>query len=133
MNLERLSKPQRVAAVSMLVVVLGSFLPWVSVFGISVSGIRGDGAITLLLALAGLALLAVTAGVFGPAKDLGKAGAIAMIVLAGITVLIGLVDMSGMAAIGLYLTLFAGIGWLVGAIWDVVEVNNATTEGGSGH
>jgi hypothetical protein len=33
--------------------------------------------------------------------------------------LVGLIDMNGAAAIGLYLTLFAGIAWLVGAIWEI--------------
>jgi hypothetical protein len=36
--------------------------------------------------------------------------------LGGLAVLI---DMNGAAAIGLYLTLFAGIAWLVGAIWQL--------------
>jgi hypothetical protein len=36
--------------------------------------------------------------------------------LGGLAVLI---DMNGAVAIGLYLTLFAGIAWLVGAIWQL--------------
>ena len=42
-----------------------------------------------------------------------------MLVLAVLTALIGLLDMNGAAAIGLYLTLFAGIAWVVGAAWQL--------------
>lgn len=35
----------------MALAVLGSFLPWVSVFGISTSGMEGDGKITLITAI----------------------------------------------------------------------------------
>lgn len=33
--------------------------------------------------------------------------------------LIGLLDMNGAAAIGLYLTLFGGVAWVVGAAWQL--------------
>ena len=53
MNISRLSTPQRISAISILVVALAAFLPWVSIFGIGVSGIEGDGVITLAMAVAG--------------------------------------------------------------------------------
>jgi hypothetical protein len=36
-----------------------------------------------------------------------------------VVALVALLDMNGAAAIGLYLTLFGGIGWLVGAVWEL--------------
>ena len=42
-----------------------------------------------------------------------------MLVLAVLTGLIGLLDMNGAAAIGLYLALFAGVAWVVGAAWQL--------------
>src|SRR5680860_1163284 len=46
MNFGRLTVPQRVSGVAMLVVALAAFLPWVSIFGISAIGIEGDGVLT---------------------------------------------------------------------------------------
>ena len=113
-----LSQPQKLAGVSMIVVAISAFLPWVSIFGISASGIEGDGAITLVCALIGLAVLALGSDALG-----GRLGRKAMLIVSGITggitALVGLIDMNGAAAIGLYLTMFAGIAWVVAVIWDV--------------
>lgn len=119
MNFERLSTPQRVSGVAILVVALSAFLPWVSILGISALGIEGDGVITLMLAVAGAVILAVTTGLVGSPRTPGRASQIALIALAGLTALIGLLDMNGAAAIGLYLTLFAGVAWVVGAVWQL--------------
>jgi hypothetical protein len=111
MNIDTLSQPQKVASGSMLVVAVSAFLPWVSILGISVSGIEGDGAITLVCALAGLAALWLRVRV--PRR-------LAAAVLwtgAAVTTLVALADMNGAAAIGLYLTLFGGIGWLGALVW----------------
>ncbi|HWJ10679.1 MAG TPA: hypothetical protein VNS46_14975 [Nocardioides sp.] len=104
----------------MLVVALAAFLPWVSLFGISAIGLEGDGVITLVLAIAGAVTLAVTSGLVGSARTAGRVSNIALLVLAAITALIGLIDMNGAAAIGLYLTLFGGIAWVVGAVWQLI-------------
>ncbi len=113
-----LSPPQKLAGGSMIVVAISAFLPWVSIFGISARGIEGDGAITLVCALVGLAVLALNAGAAG-----GRLGRKPMLIVSGIaaviTALIGLADMNGAAAIGLYLTMFAGIAWVIAVIWDV--------------
>ena len=53
---------------------------------------------------------------------------IALIALAAIVALIGLVDMNGAAAIGLYLTLFGGLVWLAGAIWQLSARRAAPTQ-----
>ena len=83
------------------------------------SGIEGDGVITLILALVGGAILALSTGLFGKDVIPSKVAQITLLVLAALTALVGLYDMNGAAAIGLYLTLFAGIAWVVGAIWQL--------------
>lgn len=118
-NVTRLTTPQRISAVSILVVALAAFLPWVSVFGISATGVQGDGLITLALAVVGGILLAVTTGLFGNEKVPGKKSQIGLLALAIIVALVGLLDMNGAAAIGLYLTLFGGVAWVVGAAWQL--------------
>ena len=107
------------SAVSVAVVALGAFLPWVSIFGISKTGVRGDGAITLILAIVGGVVLLATTGVVREDRTPGKASRIVLLVLAGLVALIALVDMNGAAAIGLYLTLFGGIAWVVGAAGEL--------------
>lgn len=124
MNFSRLSTPQRISAVSILVVALAAFLPWVSIFGMGVSGIQGDGVITLVLAIAGGAVLVLTTGVLGDPKVAGKKSQVALLVLAVLVALVGLLDMNGAAAIGLYLTLFGGVAWVVGAAWQLSAGKN---------
>lgn len=109
----------------MMVVAIAAFLPWASVFGISASGLDGDGVITLALAVVGLVILAVTAGVVGGARTAGRVSQIVLLVFAAAIVLIGIVDMSGAAAIGIYLTLFGGIAWAAGAGWQLSVSNQA--------
>ena len=124
MDLTRFSTPQRVSGIAIIVVALAAFLPWVSVFGFSVSGIRGDGMITLVLALLGAALLAIRTGLLDQVKVPARPGLIASLVLAGLVTLIGLLDMNGAAAIGLYLTLFGGIAWVVGAALELKDARH---------
>ena len=90
-----------------------------SIFGISAIGVEGDGVITLLLAVAGGIVLALSSGLVGKLKAPGKWAQISLLVFAVLVALIGLMDMNGVAAIGLYLTLFGGIAWVVGAAWQL--------------
>ena len=122
MRIDRLTKPQRVAAASMLVVALAAFLPWVSLFGIGIRGIEGDGQITLVCAIMGLVLLAVATRSEGTPPIVLRVLAYATAV---VVALIGITDMNGAAAIGLYLTLFGGIGWLGALVWDGMERGRA--------
>jgi hypothetical protein len=119
MDIGRLTTPQRISAGSILVTAIAAFLPWVSFFGISKLGVEGDGVMTLILAVAGGVILALTTGLIGKPRNPGKASQIVLLVLAVLTALIGLLDMNGVAAIGLYLTLFAGVAWVVGAGWQL--------------
>jgi hypothetical protein len=127
MNVGRLSLPQRVSAISMVVVAIAAFLPWVSLFGISKIGVQGDGVITLVAAIVGLVTLALSSGVVGNrAGSPRRRSQVFLLVLAIIVGLLGIADMNGVAAIGLYLTLFAGIAWVVGAVWELSTTS--TTE-----
>ena len=125
MDLQRLSPPQRISAIAMVVVAVAAFLPWVSLFGISKIGISGDGAVTLALAIAGGVVMAFTTGVVGADRSPGKGSRITLLVLASVVAIIALADMNGVAAIGLYLTLLGGIAWVVGAAWDLSTKRSA--------
>jgi hypothetical protein len=130
MDVSRLTTPQRISAISILVVALAAFLPWVSVFGISALGVQGDGVITLVLATVGGVVLGMTSGLFGREKVPGKKSQITLLVFAAVVALIGLIDMNGAAAIGLYLTLFGGVAWVVGAAWQLSSAKQNTVEAG---
>lgn len=130
MNFSCLTTPQRISAVSILVIALAAFLPWVSIFGISAIGIEGDGVITFALAAAGGIVLALTTGLLGREKLPGKKSQISLVMMALVVALIGFMDMNGVAAIGLYLTLLGGIAWVVGAVWQLsVSTQNAPQPG----
>ena len=51
MNIGRLTTPQRISAVAILVTAIASFLPWVSFLGFGKLGIEGDGVMTLIFAI----------------------------------------------------------------------------------
>jgi hypothetical protein len=127
MNLRRLNVPQRISAVAIVVTALAAFLPWASLFGISKLGIEGDGAITLVIALIGAVLMLATTPVVREGRTPGKAVKITQLVGAILVVLVGIVDMSGVSAIGLYLTFFAGIAWVVGSTWELAAKPEPTT------
>lgn len=124
MDFTRLTMPERISFGAMVVVVVAAFLPWVSLLGVSARGTEGDGAITLILAVAGIAVLSISSGLFRPQKAAGKPSQITLLVLAALVALVGIYDMNGAAAIGLYLTLFAGVVWVVGAVWQLVTAGS---------
>lgn len=109
----------------MIVVALAAFMPWASIFGISKTGIEGDGVITLILAIIGASVLSFSTGLVGRPRSPGRVSQIVLLVLAGLVALVGLLDMSGVAAIGLYLTFFGGVAWVVGAIWQLTRGKGA--------
>ncbi|GAB3013980.1 hypothetical protein GCM10011376_08700 [Nocardioides flavus (ex Wang et al. 2016)] len=119
MDLSRFSTAQRVSGISILVVALAAFLPWISCLGVAVLGIHVDGVYTLLLALAGAVSLATRTGTLDLVEVPERVGLIASVVLAALVTLIAVVDLNGAAAIGLSLTLLGGIAWLVGAVWEL--------------
>src|SRR5690625_7987896 len=120
MNLDRLSTPEKATAGAMAVVFISAVVPWASLFGVSAIGVQGDGVITLIFAIACLALLILTTGVFGTEpKFAGRGAEIASIVLGGLTALVGLIYMSGISSIGFYLSLMGGLAWAGCAVWSL--------------
>lgn len=135
MNFARLNLQQRIAAGAAAVVLVSAFLPWVSFLGFSALGIEGDGKLTFIFALAGLALLAVTAGVFQEPKFAGKGADISLLVLGGLTALIGLIDTldaGSLAAFGLYFTLLGGLAWAGAATWHFLLAHTTVLSGEKG-
>src|SRR5690625_447174 len=134
MKINALALQQKIAAGAMAVVFIAAFLPWVSVYGMNVLGVEGDGVITLILALLGLAALVLGTEVFMAPKIPTKVTSIILIVLGALVSLTGIVDMNRYAAIGLYFTLLGGLAWLGVAIWQMtVEVKAAGPAPGQGY
>jgi hypothetical protein len=111
----------------MVVVAIAAFLPWVSIFGISVTGIEGDGQITFVCAVAGLAAYLFLAR----NQTIPRRRALLAIwaIGSGLTVLVGFYDMNGAAAIGLYLTAAGGVGWAAATVMEyrVAPAENTET------
>lgn len=123
MNVAKLTLPQKISAVSILIVVISAFLPWAAVLGITLIGLRGDGVLTLILSLAGVLLFVLGTELFFAPKLPPKAADIILLVLAGLTALIGIVSVArigGFASIGVYLTMLAGIVWVAAAVWQML-------------
>ncbi|WP_019877374.1 hypothetical protein [Sporichthya polymorpha] len=124
-QLSVLNRQQQIAAGSMVVVAIAAFLPWVSVFGLSVAGIEGDGKLTLLAALAGLAALAFGTDVIGRRK-LPQPAYVAVSGIAGaIVAIVAIADLNEFAAFGLYLTLFGGVAWAAALGWEFLAGRKA--------
>jgi hypothetical protein len=118
-QLNKLSLQQKIQASAAAVIALAAFLPWASIFGISVNGINGDGKITLILALAALVGLATQTGLTGDFTLAPKLVLGISILCAAIALLVAIVDMNEFAAIGLYLTLIASVVMAAAIIWEI--------------
>ena len=115
----RLSLQQKIEGTAAALIALAAFLPWVSVLGISANGITGDGKITLLVALAALFALATQTGLTGEFTLSPKVVLGTSIGCAAITLLVAIADMNEFAAIGLYLTLIAGLVMAAAIVWEI--------------
>ena len=118
LSTEDVTPPQRMAAVSIIVIVVGAFLPWASFLGFNVSGISGDGRLTLAMALIGAALFAFGTRLMGLPKVPRRGYLIPSVICAVIVALVALADLSNISAIGIYLTLLAGLTWIAAVVWD---------------
>lgn len=108
---------QTMTLVAMGVVAAGSCLPWASVLGFNVSGLEGDGVLTLFGAAVGLLLFALSRPRQSKKPKVGqKANHITGIVISALSLLIALNAHSSFAAIGLYLTIAGSGVWLYAAI-----------------
>lgn len=129
MNLSVLNVQQRISAVAILVVFISAFLPWASLWNHSILGVQGDGIITLLLAVIGAGVFLLGNDFLFSAMIPRKIADITLVVLSGLTALIAListVNIGSFASIGVYFTLFGAIAWVVGAVWHLVAMLNAT-------
>ena len=101
--LSRLRTDQKIALAGAVVAAVGSFLPWATFLGTSIGGLQGDGVITLLLAI-------VAAGITTIEPDAVEKWNSAIVGGCGVLiVLVGLVSLTGAAAIGLFLTIIGGL------------------------
>lgn len=119
-GLARLSSTEKVSGAGAIGAIVGAFLPWASVLGFSVDGIEGDGRITFVLGIVGLAALAARAG-YGPVR-VGRVLLLVLgLVLGGVVATIGIVDYSDFAGFGIRLTIFAGAVWVLAALYGLTR------------
>lgn len=117
-----------ICAAAQLFVILGSIGPWASIFGISISGVRGDGKITLVLALVALAVLGAV--VLGKLPKVAVWGVVAISV---INLFIGFADTTDYMAWGLlFVILFSLIGLVAAVAGALLPNKGSTQKGGPG-
>ena len=121
LRIDYLTRPQLFAAAATAAVGIAAFLPWSSNFGLGVSGMHGQGRITLLCALAGLAVLAYSTDVIGRRTLTRQAYLIFSVPAVAMVLMTALRALEDGAGLGLYLTLLAGVAWAGALIWDVNE------------
>jgi hypothetical protein len=114
MDFSAMPMQMKVILVAVLATILGAMLPWASAFGVSVAGVRGDGLMTLVIAFIGGAFVLATRG----GSKGAKINAVAQLVLGGLVVVVALYHVTDeFAAIGVYVTLLAGLTWVGALAW----------------
>jgi hypothetical protein len=132
-ELKQFSTGKKVALGSAILLGLAAFLPWGTALGlISISGMEGDGKITIGIAVIAIVLLLIK-----------KVPVWIVTILGILATVIGVVDYSSMSdvtneisasvGIGIYLTVAAGAGMIVGTIMEMVasKKKNPSSESGS--
>jgi hypothetical protein len=110
-NFAALPVQHKVIIGSAALAIVAAFLPWASVFGITASGIKGDGVITLVLGILGAVVILANRGG-------RKAFAGSQLILGGLVLVVGIYHANdAFAAIGVYLTLLAGLAWVGALAW----------------
>lgn len=79
---------------------IGAFLPWATLLGYSVSGIDGDGVISLVLGIAAIGVVY--------ARDWDRTTNIALAVMGALIALVALSAMTSFAGSGIYVTILGG-------------------------
>ena len=118
MRLGRLSIAQRIEAVAIIVVVVAAFLTWADSPDLIMTGVQGDGIITLFVANTSLIVLLMSSGVVGTRSGKGKVAPFVLLGFAAFVVFIPVLNLTEFSQIGLHLTLGAGIVWLLAAAWQ---------------
>ncbi|ELY96205.1 hypothetical protein C483_00225 [Natrialba hulunbeirensis JCM 10989] len=88
-----------------VIAISGAFLPWYTILGTSIRGFEGDGMISLIVAAIVLAIVWFS----NNEKRLLLAG----IIGGAIITFVGMYHITGVSAMGVYVTVFAGLGMLV--------------------
>ena len=121
--------PHLIAGIASIVVVIAAFLPWATLFGLSVSGINadatGDGIITLILGVVALSGIVVSA--YGR-----RWAAILAAILGAAVTAVGIYDWVEISdatllsvGVGVYLTTFAGIVLVLAGAWAYVSARKS--------
>lgn len=105
-----------------ILVVVGSILPWAQIFGLYLWGMETDGILTFFLGVIGATFAAVNL----PKTSLWIPKIVHGI-LALLVILIAGYHVGSFAAIGVYVTLLAGVAWLVGAFLPFRRENVVST------
>ena len=108
----------RLCAGAAVAALVAAFLPWTAHDGASAAGIQGDGQFSMLCAVVGLTALALYRNL-GPIPLIRRLTLAAQSATATLVLFVGAVNLSllsSAAAIGVYLTLLAGLVWLAGAV-----------------
>lgn len=126
-DVSEMSNGEKAALVGGVLAVVGAFMPWATALGVSVSGTEGDGVITLVLGIVVVgAVLAQSGG------TVARAGVGLLGVLVALIALVVFGNMEGMVspAIGLYITLLAGLVIVAGAGMGFASADEGDAEGG---
>jgi hypothetical protein len=112
-----LSTSRKAALLASAAAVVSVFLPWVSVLGLSVSGIStGDGKVVLIVAAAAFIVLGNQARLFSFFDVSDRVANVVSAAAAALCLIVAIADMNEFAAIGLYLLLLASVVWAVAAV-----------------
>ena len=118
-NVREWERGRQLVLASAAVAVVAAFMPWVSVFVLSVTGFdAGDGKLTALCGVIG-------AGLALRWWSRPRAHGLVQLGLGAVVALIGLNDLNNYAASGLYLTILAGGVWMAGSVMLVRRAQSA--------
>lgn len=100
---------EKVGLIGAILIIMGSMLPWgTGPFGMSASGLEGDGIITLLLGIVSIILLALAS--WGRENKIGQPILGILVILIAGNVFLDMMDIPiASPGSGLYLTLLGGI------------------------
>ena len=111
-------------AVLMIIVAIGSALPWATAFGFSVGGLRGDGVITIIVAFLGLAFFAV--GLAGKAKWPFVIGLMMSLIISAVAIYDAVDVVKNVTmGIGLILCIIGGVLGVVAGIGGIASPRRA--------
>ena len=110
-------------AVLMMIVAIGSALPWATAYGFSIGGLRGDGVITIIVAFLGLAFFAV--GIAGKAKWPFVIGLIMSLIISAVAIYDAVNIARNAMGIGLILCVTGGVLGVVAGIGGIASPRRA--------